>query len=133
MERVFETFEELNAYKIARELRAEISMLAKTFPSNEDFRLKDQIIRSSRSVTANIAEGHGRHFPKENMKFCIMARGSLNETIDHLTVALDEGYLKVDDFNKIKDKILVNIKVLNGYLSYLRKQSLTQSPKNIKP
>lgn len=121
MERVFESFEELNAYKMAREVRQEIATLAKTFPKTEDYRLTDQIIRSSRSVTANISEGHGRHYPKENMKFCIMARGSLNETIDHLTVALDEKYIDQAKFDFLKEKILINIKVLNGYMSYLKK------------
>lgn len=117
----FESFEELNAYKLAREIRTEISVLSKTFPHHEEYKLKDQIIRSSRSVTANIAEGHGRHYFKENIKFCIMARGSLNETIDHLTVALDEKYINEELFSTLRDKIKVNIKVLNGYMSYLKK------------
>lgn len=106
---------------MAREIRQEIAILAKEFPKHENFRLTDQIIRSSRSVTANIAEGHGRHYPKENMKFCIMARGSLNETIDHLTVALDEKYIEQKQLDSLKEKILLNIKVLNGYMSYLKK------------
>jgi four helix bundle protein len=117
----FESFEELNAYKLAREIRTEISIISKTFPPYEEYKLKDQIIRSSRSVTANIAEGHGRHYFKENIKFCIMARGSLNETIDHLTVALDEKYIDEQLFSILKEKIKVNIKVLNGYMSYLKK------------
>ncbi len=117
----FESFEELNAYKLAREIRTEISTLSKTFPQHEEYKLKDQIIRSSRSVTANIAEGHGRHYFKENIKFCIMARGSLNETIDHLTVALDEKYINEELFSKLRDKIKTNIKVLNGYMSYSKK------------
>lgn len=117
----FESFEELNAYKLAREIRTEISILSKTFPHHEEYKLKDQIILSSRSVTANIAEGHGRHYFKENIKFCIMARGSLNETIDHLTVALDEKYINEELFSTLRDKIKVNIKVLNGYMSYLKK------------
>ncbi len=117
----FESFEELNAYKLAREIRTEISTLSKTLPQQEEYKLKDQIIRSSRSVTANIAEGHGRHYYKENIKFCIIARGSLNETIDHLTVALDEKYISEQLFSTLRDKIRVNIKVLNGYMSYLKK------------
>ena len=121
MERVFESFEELNAYIMAKAIRQEISALTKTFPKHEDFRLTDQIIRSSRSVTANIAEGHGRHYSKENMKFCIIARGSVNETIDHLTVALDEKYINQTTFDNLKEKVLLNIKVLNGYMSYLKK------------
>jgi len=50
-----------------------------------------------------------------------MARGSLNETIDHLTVALDEKYINEELFSTPRDKIKVNIKVLNGYRSYLKK------------
>jgi|LakMenEpi03Aug12_release.lakeMendotaPanAssembly.Ray.scaffolds.fasta_scaffold2570976_1 four helix bundle protein len=64
MERVFESFEELNPYKILRETRSEVSNLTKIFPKIEEFRLTRQIIRVSRLVTANIAEGHGRHFPE---------------------------------------------------------------------
>ena len=81
-------------------LRNEISELVKDFPKEEKFRLTDQMTRSSRSVTANIAEGHGRFHFQENIQYCRQARGSLIETFNHLTVALDDGYLKIDDFNK---------------------------------
>lgn len=64
MERVFESFEELNPYKILRETRSEVSNLTKIFPKIEEFRLTRQIIRVIRLVTAKIAEGHGRHFPE---------------------------------------------------------------------
>ena len=47
------TFEDLEAWKSAREMRKAISKLVKTFPKDERFRLVDQIIRSSRSVPAN--------------------------------------------------------------------------------
>jgi four helix bundle protein len=53
------TFETLEVWKKGRELRKEISNLVKQFPLAEQFRLSDQMIRASRSVTANIAEGHG--------------------------------------------------------------------------
>jgi four helix bundle protein len=120
MNKSFESFEDLNAYKIAREVRKEIADLSQTFPKHEEYRLKDQIIRSTRSATANIAEGHGRHYFKENIKFCIMSRGSMNETIDHLTVALDHNYINENTYNLLRDKIKTNIKVLNGYIGYLK-------------
>lgn len=62
------TFETLEVWKEARELRNEISKLTKKLPVNERFRLSDQMIRASRSVTANIAEGYGRYHFQENIQ-----------------------------------------------------------------
>jgi four helix bundle protein len=76
------TFETLECYKLGRELRKAVSKFCKTLPREEEYRLKDQIIRSSRSVTANISEGYGRHHHQENLQFCRTARGSLTETLD---------------------------------------------------
>jgi four helix bundle protein len=70
-----------------------LSQLAKRLPKEEKYRLSDQIIRASRSVTANIAEGFGRFHHQENIQFCRQARGSLMELIDHLSVTLDENYI----------------------------------------
>lgn len=54
-------FTDLEVYKECRLLRINISNLVKTnFPIEEKFKLSDQILRSSRSVTACIAEGYGR-------------------------------------------------------------------------
>jgi len=94
-------------------------------PSKERYRLSDQIIRASRSVTANIAEGHGRYHYQENIQFCRQARGSLYELFDHFTVALDEKYITEDSFEKFKSKIFSIIKILNGYIKYLQKQKET--------
>jgi four helix bundle protein len=115
------TFEELECYKLARQLRGEVSLFCKTLPREEGYRLKDQIIRSSRSVTANIAEGYGRHHHQENIQFCRIARGSLTETLDHFTVARDEEYLTDEEYTALKI-LLENVwKVLNGYISYLKR------------
>jgi len=51
------TFEDLDVWKFSVQLRKNISSLVKSFPAEEKFRLADQMIRASRSVTANIAEG----------------------------------------------------------------------------
>ena len=120
------TFETLQVWKEARELRKEISGLAKTFPANEQYRLTDQMIRASRSVTANIAEGHGRYHYQENIQFCRQSRGSLYELLDHLTVALDEDYISTKLFESLRIKTLVVVKILNGYVSYLRKRRSTE-------
>ena len=114
------TFETLEAWKKGRELRKNISKLSKTFPVEEKYRLTDQIIRASRSVTANIAEGHGRFHFQENIQFCRQARGSLYELIDHFYVALDEDYIENSDFITYKANVFDIIKLLNGYIKYLK-------------
>lgn len=119
----FATFEELEAWKLSRQLKNEIRILLKDFPSEEKYRLVDQTIRSSRSVGTNIAEGFGRFHYKENSKFCRTGRGSLMETLNHLIDAFDEGYIDQKCLDSYREKILHCNKVLNGYIAYLNKQS----------
>ena len=57
----YQSFEELDVWKRARLLKIDIFQLMKTFPADEKFKLCDQLIRSSRSVNSQFAEGHGRH------------------------------------------------------------------------
>jgi len=56
----YQSFTELAVWKKARLLKNEIQELVSTFPKEEKYRLTDQLIRSSRSINNNIAEGHGR-------------------------------------------------------------------------
>ena len=120
---IFATFEELEVWKLARQLKKEIRELAKKFPADEKYKLIDQVVRSSGSVGTNIAEGFGRFHFKENSKFCLNARGSLFETLNHLIDAFDEEYISDIELEYFKEKILHCIKVLNGYIAYLKKQS----------
>ena len=124
------TFEELECYKMARQLRKEVSRFCKALPGEEEYRLKDQIIRSSRSVVANIAEGYGRHHHKENIQFCRIARGSLTETLDHLNAAVDDGYLTDDQYTAMRGLLEDTWKVLNGYIAYLKRCAASGVPEN---
>ena len=116
------SFESLDVWKECRKFRQSISMLVKDFPNEEKDRLSDQIIRSSRSVTANIAEGHGRYQFQENSQFCRQARGSLTETLDHLLCAFDERIIPENKLNDLRSQYEICIKLLNGYISFLQKQ-----------
>ena len=116
-----QSFTELEVWKKARILKNEIFELTKSFPSEEKFRLSDQVIRSSRSINATISEGHGRFTYKDQLHFCIIARGSLSESYNHLIDALDAKYISNDQLNYYKLKIDEVEKLLNGYIAYLRK------------
>lgn len=114
------SFTELEVWKQARIIRRLISDLAKTFPAEEKFRLTDQIIRSSRSIGNNIAEGHGRFHYQDNIRFCIMARGSLSETLDHLLIAVDEKIITDETLQAFQTEYESSLRLLNGYVQYLK-------------
>ncbi len=116
-----ESFEDLEVWKESRLLRKRISKFVKTLPKDEKYRLVDQLIRASRSVTANIAEGYGRFHYQENIQYCRQARGSLYEILDHLSVALDEEWLSDKGFDSLKEQTITCIKLVNGFTGYLKR------------
>lgn len=116
-----QNFTNLDVWQKARILKNEVFELAKSFPSDEKYKLTDQIIRSTRSINAAIAEGHGRFTFKDQLHYCIIARGSLSETENHLIDALDCRYIMQNQFDQFMIMITDVAKLLNGYISYLRK------------
>jgi four helix bundle protein len=115
------SFEDLECWKEAVALRKKIKEIVKAFPSDEKYRLTDQLIRASRSVTANIAEGFGRYHYLDNSKFCRNSQSSLNEILDHLLVAYEENYITEETLFELKQHTKKCILILNGYINYLLK------------
>ncbi len=122
MTEIKSTFETLEVWIKSREMRNKISKLSKSFPTEEKNKLLDQMVRASRSVTANIAEGYGRYHYQENIQYCRQARGSLYELIDHTYVALDENYIDDMIFQNTRLEIFEIIRILNGYINYLQER-----------
>ncbi len=117
----FKSFEELACWKEARILRNFVKdSIISEIPNHERYDLISQIRRSSRSVGNNIAEGYGRFHFQENIQFCRIARGSLNETLDHGIVALDETYISNDVLNELRTIHNKTLLIFNGYIKYLK-------------
>ncbi|MBX2932412.1 MAG: four helix bundle protein [Chitinophagaceae bacterium] len=117
----YKGYKELECYIQARQVRILLAELIKTFPNQEKFLLSDQIVRSSRSVTANIAEGYGRYTYRDTRNFFIIARGSITETMEHLQTAMDEKYISKEVLETYDEKCKLVLKLLNGYIAYLDK------------
>lgn len=115
---------DLTVWKQAVEFRRAISVLIKSFPKDEKYRLTDQLIRSSRSCAANIAEGYGRYHYQESIQFCRHARGSYYECFEHINCARDENYIDDDSYQLLRNQIENCTKTLNGYIEYLEKRKL---------
>ena len=120
VEEKYNDFRDLEVWQRYKAVRKKIWDLCKGFSGEEKYRLSDQMIRASMSSTACIAEGYGRYHYKENIQFCRQSRGSLYELIDHLDVAEECEYLAPKESQALIDEIKASIRVLNGYIKYLK-------------
>jgi four helix bundle protein len=117
-----EGFEGLEVWRKGHELKLFIHFkIVPLLPRDEKFDLAAQIRRSSKSVTANIAEGYGRYHYLDNVRFCLQARGSLFETINHLLDARDLKYIAIELYDQTRARADEVSRLLNGYIAYLRK------------
>ncbi|MEW6094046.1 MAG: four helix bundle protein [Chloroflexota bacterium] len=120
-----QSFETLKVWQKAHAFMLDLhKRLLPLLPKEEKYGLADQIRRSSKSVGANIAEGSGRFYYLDNVRFCYQARGSLDETLNHLRTAHDLGYCPNDiyaDFRKQMEEIR---RALNGYIIWLKNQKI---------
>ena len=120
----FKTFEDLEVWKACRELRLFVAKLVvPTLPADERYRLKNQLLRSSRSTTANVAEGYGRFHFKESSKFARNARGSAFEVLEHLITGVDESLIAPDLEAEGRGLVENSVKLINGYVRYLEKRA----------
>ena len=88
---------ELDVYKLAYRLAMDIFHLSKKFPVEERYSLTDQMRRSSRSVTANIAEAfRKRRYEKAFVAKLSDSEGESAETQTWLDYARDCGYLNTE-------------------------------------
>ncbi len=116
------SFEDLECWKAATELRRFASrFIISKFPSEEKYALSSQLRRSSRSVSDNISEGYGRYNFQENIQACRMARGSLNESLNQVITAEDEGYIDLEMVKAYRQIFKKTEAILNGYINYLIK------------
>jgi four helix bundle protein len=113
-------FKTLKVWQKANSLEQEIEELVKGFPSYEQYRLTDQLIRASRSIGANIAEGNTQLFVKRELFHANAALGSCGETRNHLLTAYQNNYISKELYNILDEKFCEIIKMLYGYIKRLK-------------
>ena len=97
------SFKELIVYQKAYKLAMEIFEISKDFPKEEKYSLTDQIRRSSRSVTSNIAESWAKkRYLKSFVNKLIDSLGEEYETEVWVDYSKDCKYI----VNETRDRIL---------------------------
>ena len=99
------SYKNLNVYQDAKAFVVAVYKLVNEFPEKEKFALCNQIRRAAISVTSNIAEGVSRISAKEKIHFLEIAYASMMEVDSQLDVSVELGYITIEQYNKIEERI----------------------------
>jgi four helix bundle protein len=103
---MIKSYKDLDVYKVSYEIAMRIFWESKKFPKDELYSLTSQVVRSSRSISANIVEGWSkRHYENKFKVHLIDALGSTGETQNWISFAKDCGYLQTDEYLKYEDQL----------------------------
>lgn len=113
------SFRDLKVWQLAHNLSLEVSELTKTLPREERYRLSDQMIRSARSVPANISEGFRRFHFNDKLTFYERSLTSLDELDNHFSEAIGNKFItdniclrfnrKIKEISFLLNKMMSNI------------------------
>lgn len=115
-----ERFEDIDAWKEARNLNKMVYQISTRDPFKRDFALTSQIQRASISVMANVAEGFDRQSNKEFIHYLHIASSSASEIQSHLYAALDLAYIRKEEFRNLYEQAKKVKKLINGFIAYLK-------------
>ncbi len=112
-------FEDIEAWKTARELTSLVYELTNHDKFSRDFGLKDQIRRAAVSVMSNIAEGFENQTQAQFIRYLGIAKGSSAEVRSQLYVALDQSYISAGEFQKAYELSNKALRQIVRFIAYL--------------
>lgn len=122
-----EKFEDIEAWKSAREVAKLIYGVSSSGVFSKDFALVNQIRRAVISILSNIAEGFERGGDKEFIQFLTIAKGSCGEVRAQLYIAYDQNYLDKEQYILVHDKLIETSRMISGLIKYLQTSDLKGS------
>jgi four helix bundle protein len=124
-------FEDLKVYQIAIRLSGQIRTVAFGLPEFEQYRLRDQLLRATQSVTANIAEGFGRRrYQNDFIKFLTYSLGSCDEIQSHLNIIFNSKWIDPMQYEDLmKQHKNLSVRLLN-FIQSIKRGSPYQSSVN---
>lgn len=114
-------FEEIDAWKVGRELCLKIGLIIDKGSFKKSCRLIAQIEGSSGSIVDNIAEGFERGIRAEFVQFLGYAKGSCGEFRSQLYRAFDRKYLTQEQFDDLYTLAVRISAMIQKLIEYLQK------------
>ena len=93
-------FRKLEVWQIAKKLAVVIYQVTNDTAFSKDFGLKDQIRRTSVSISSNIAEGEESGTNRMSIRYFYISKGSSAEVQSQAEIAFEIGYINQE---KLKD------------------------------
>jgi four helix bundle protein len=115
-----ENFEQLEAWRTARELVRAVYSFFRRKPAAIDFGLRDQVQRAAVSAMTNIAEGFERVHPGEKLQFYNVARASCGEVRSLSYVMLDANYISEQDHKTLLGLVAQTGRLVSGLIRSTR-------------
>lgn len=117
--------EKLELWRVSVDFAVKVcKAILPVLPAEERYALAQQIRRSVQSIPANIAEGYGRFYYLDTIRFCYIARGSLEEVYTQLVLAQRLGYGVDLNYHEFFNQIQTIRKLINGYIAFLKKNKI---------
>jgi len=113
-------FEDIDAWRGARELTRLVYSLSGKGTFSRDFGLRNQICRAAVSIMSNIAEGYESDSRGAFIRYLRIAKGSAGEVRSQLYIALDQAYISPLEFDSLCDKTRKVASQLSRLLTYLK-------------
>ena len=101
--------------------------VTQTFPKEELFGITSQMRRAAVSIPSNIAEGYGRIYGKETLKFLSIAQGSASELETQLQISLRLGMASPSALN---DLISLTEEILRMLSALIKTVDMSYDNKN---
>ena len=112
-------FEDLEIWRLAREICQQIELLIQTTNLKTNYSLKDQIDRSSGSIMDNIAEGFERNGNREFIQFLSVAKGSAGEVKSQSYRAFDKKLISEEQHLKLNEIVELEKNKIGAMMNYL--------------
>lgn len=133
-----ESFEDIENWKVARQLCKRINDLIQAGRFQKNYSLINQVRASSGSIMDNIAEGFERGTKAEFIMFLGYAKGSCGEVRSQLYRASDGNLLSQSDFDELKSLAETISRLLQKFITYLQSSNVAgsrarSSRTNLKP
>jgi len=96
------TFKDLLIWQKCIEIVKETYFLLASFPKEEIYGLQSQMKRSAISISSNIAEGWGRNYTQNYIRFLKISRGSLLELETQFIIAKELNFISEKNYKKYR-------------------------------